>query len=280
MDNPVVSSSSADESVEEVVLPSKENNSHTVEELLGQENLFWAFPIEVALQREVREIALSLHHEQVSKSELAMARRRFVDALNKVIDAGFEFYYQTPAGQESNLSPLVKRTVDSIINTVRHAIHLVVQRVFKNMPLHELKLMGYYMDSMIIPGNEEYAHLAFPLGADTREEFYAVGQMIASSESTEHYANQLAAMFSRVVKESTHYYYHAPTDLLKLNRIVKKAADFGIDSAANGIEKIIRRVVKDVPHERVAMLFRNLDVVLITAELDYQVASANFVANK
>ena len=251
-----------------------------MKELLQQDNLFWAFPIEVSLQTEVREIALALHHDKVSEKELVAARKQFVHALNKVIDAGFEFYYQKPTENDGNLSPIVKRTVDSVINTVRHAIHIVVQRVFKNMPVHDLKLMGYYLDSMVIPNNEKYAYLAFPLNETIRSGFINVHRKITRTDHKEDYGRELVAIFTHVVKESTHYYYHAPTDLITLNRIAKKAADISIDGAANGIQKIIGRVIKDISHKQVVLLFKNLHLMLVSSDLNYSVASPHFIPNK
>ena len=251
-----------------------------MEDLFAQENLFWAFPIDIELQAEVREIALSLHHDKISKGELDAARKHFVHALNKVIDSGFEFYYEKPTANDKNLSPLVKRTVDSVIHTVRGAIHLVVQRVFKSMPLQDLKLMGYYLDSMVIPNNDTYAYLAYPLSQSIREKFIAVAHQVEHSDAMDNYAKPLTAIFSDVVKESTHYYYHAPTDLIKLNRIAKKAADLSIDGAANGIQKILRRVIKDVSHKQVKLLFSNLHVMLISADINYAVAKPQFIPEK
>lgn len=251
-----------------------------MKELLQQERLFWAFPINITIQEEVREIALALHHDKVSEKELASAREHFVHALNKVIDSGFEFYYQKPTEKEGNLSPIVKRTVDSVINTVRHAIHIVVQRVFKSMPIQDLKLMGYYMDSMVIPHNEKYAYLAFPINENIRSGFIDIHDKVTRSNSKENYGPELAVIFSSIVKESTHYYYHAPTDLIKLNRIAKKAADISIDGAANGIQKVIRRVIKDISHKQVKLLFNNLDVMLVSPDINCQVASPQFIPEK
>ncbi len=251
-----------------------------MEELLKQHNLYWAFPLATSLQDEIRQIAISLHTGQCSKNDLADVRKRFVRVLNQSIDAGFEFYYQKPTDQDDNLSPLAKRTVDSIINTVRHAIHLVVQQLFKNMPLDELTLMSYYLDSMILPGNEKYAHLAFPLNEDIRLQLVKVADKITKTQSMTDYSSELEAIFAQVVRQSTHYYYQVPSGLLKLNRFAKKAADLGIEGATRGIEKIIHRVIKDVSHKQVLMLFDNLRILVIPAEPDYEVASPHFVADK
>lgn len=249
-------------------------------ELLSQKNLYWAFPIPHSLEIELREIALLLHRQQVSERDLGETRPRFVKALNKSIDSGFEFYYQKPTSEEGTLSPLVKRTVDSIMSTVRHAIHLVVQRLFKKMPLHELKLMAYYLDSMILPENDRYAHLAFPLKEDIQAGFLRVYETIEQTESMDEYSGELAKMLSSVVRESTHYYYHKPTDLLTINRIIKKAADLSIDGATSGIERILRHVIKDISHKQVTLLFSNLHYLLIPADPGFAVATATFVPDK
>ncbi len=250
-------------------------------ELLTHPHLYWAFPIDVALENEVRQITLALHNNQVAAQQLDATRQQFVHALNGVIDAGFDFYYTTPASNDEHLNPLLKRTVESIIKTVRGAIHLVVQKVFKNMPLQELTLIAYYMDSMIIPGDEEHRpRLAYPLSDTARTGFIAVEKQIQGSDSTTGYASELGAVFSNIVKDGIHYYYHAPTDLITLNRIAKKAADLTMDGVAGGINKVIRHVLKDVSHKNVVWLFDHLHVMLLAAELDYPVASANFVATK
>jgi len=252
-------------------------------DLLKNDNALWVFPIPGKLQQEVREIAVQLHSGEVSEQRLRVLRKELVHALNGIIDSGFVFYYEKPSEKDDSLSPMVKRTIDSIIGTVRGAIHLVVQRVFKAMPAADLKVMAYYLDSMVVTrslSDKRIACLAFPLGDEVRGQLAHVMSCVEKSEDISHYSVELTRAFIEIVRESVHYYYHLPTGYIKINRFAKKAADIGIDTTVKGIQRIIKRVIKDVSHKDVVLLFENLHNLVFTADTSYQICSPEFVSDK
>lgn len=249
-------------------------------ELLKANNTFWVFPIKAALGNSIRDITLSLHNTDIPQAERERNRKALVHALNAVIDSGFEFYYVIPSKNNNSLSPLVRRTIDSIMSTVRAGIHLVVQRVFKNMPAKDLYLMACYMDSMIIRNDTDTSYLAFPLTPQLRDQFSNVLEKVNASDSLSEYSEDLIKVFSDLVSESAKYYYFQPTDIINLNGFAKKAADLGIEGTVKGIKKVIRHVVKDIAHQDVKLLFKNIHFLVIAADLPYEVCSTEFIEDK
>ncbi|MCG8673088.1 MAG: hypothetical protein MI867_27095 [Pseudomonadales bacterium] len=250
-------------------------------ELLTNHDVFWVFPIEEALKQEVRQLSRDLHLNK-DALDTAAQRKHLVHALNAIIDAGFEFYYDKPTSDDDRLSPMVRRTVNSIIKTVRGAIHLVVQRVFKNIPRNDLKLLAYYLDSMILTSAERegQTYLAFPLEMSIREDLYKVMEKVNGSDSMHHYGEDLAAVLNDIIASSTHYYYHFPTEFVALGGFVKKAADVGIDSTVKGVQRIVRRILKDIDHDDVALMFGNLEYLVLTMDVPHKVCVAEYPVHK
>ncbi len=242
---------------------------------------FWVFPIDPEQGESVRQIAVSLQPGDLKKTELERLRKDLVRSLNAVIDSGFEFYYERPS-ENSSLKPMVQRTIRSIINTVRQAIHLVVQRVFKSMPHADLARMANYMDSMVLPPREEGrpALLAYPLGDELSQRLDELMEMIRQSDQVSDYDQALYRLFTDIVEASVRYYYREPTNMVSLNRFAKKAADVGIDTTIKGIKSILKRVVKEVKHEEVAALPDNIHFLVADRELDYKPCSPDFISEK
>lgn len=246
------------------------------------EVVLWVFPIDKGLQSEVREVAVALHQQHHSDQELQQVRKSFVHALNGVIDAGFDFYYVKPAADSDSLGPMVRRAVDSIMNTVRQAIHLVVQRIFRNMPLANLRVMAYYMDSMILtaPKNEDIGLLALPLNDGLGEQLMGVMDKIQASDEIHEYSDELLQVFSDIVMESAHYYYHLPTNYIKLNRFAKKAADIGVDTTVKGIKTVLKRVVREIDHKDISELPKYIHYLVVKVDVPYTVCAPEFIADK
>ena len=250
-------------------------------ELLTSQDVFWVFPIDEQLKAEVRQLSRDLHLNK-NTLDTSAQRKHLVHALNAIIDTGFEFYYDKPASDEDRLSPMVRGTVNSIIKTVRGAIHLVVQRVFKNIPRNDLKLLAYYLDSMILtsPVQSGQSYLAFPLALSIREDLHRVMEKVDQSDAIDRYGEDLAAVLNDIITSSTHYYYHFPTEFVALKGFVKKAADIGIDSTVKGIQKIVRRVLKDIDHDDVALMFGNLERLVLTMDVPHKVCVAEYPIHK
>ena len=242
---------------------------------------FWVFPIDPGLGETVRQVAVSLQPSDLTKAELERLRKELVRSLNAVIDAGFEFYYQRPS-ENSSLNPMVLRTIRSIINRVRQAIHLVVQRVFKSMPHEDLARMANYMDSMVLPPREEGkpALLAFPLGNELSERLDALMDAIRHSDKLSDYDQALYRFFVDIVEASVRYYYREPTTMVSLNRFAKKAADLGIDTTVKGVKSILKKVIKEVDHADVSALPDNIHFLVADRELSYQPCSPDFISDK
>ena len=242
---------------------------------------YWVFPISKSLGEQIRQLAVDLHQGAISQRQLAMARTDFITHLNAAIDAGFAFYYQVPMENSSSVGPVVRKTVDSIMSAVRHGIHAVVQRVFKNIALQDLQTMAWYLDSMVMRAESgERDLLAFPLGDDLTRQLYEVMNHIRSSNQVADYSREVYQLFADIISASVYYYYQLPTGQIALNRIAKKAADVGIGSTVKGIKSVLKHIIKDVDHEEVVMLPDNIHFLIAERDLDYGVCEPVFIKEK
>lgn len=253
--------------------------------LLEHENALWVFPLSVALQRDVRQVALDFNSGSIDKAKLPAVKKGFVHSLNAVIDSGFDFYYVKPSQHNNTLSPMAQKTVDSIVATVRGAIHLVVQRLFKKMSHKDLQSTAYYLDSMIVEKpdakSDDYRYyLVFPLDETVRVKFAEVLKAIEESQTVESYASELIEVFKEIVSEAVRYYYYLPTEYIGVSGFAKKAADLGMDTTVKGIQRIIRRVIKEVSHKEVVLFADSLPHFVFTADVPYAVCAPKFAEGK
>ncbi len=247
---------------------------------LAQQNLYWAFPIKGDLQREIRCIAEILHHCQRQHREAGASRDELVKALNEVVDSGFEFYYVRPTAERQDLSPMVRRAVDSVMNAVRRAIHLVIQRVFKKMSLEDLCVMANYLDSLAIEDRQGDTWLAYPLNTGLRDRLVSLVARIGYAEARNLYERDLVVFFADIVSESAHYYYHQPVTMINLSGFAKKATDVAIDTTVKALQSLLERVIKDLSHDAISQLPDMLDYLIVSADLTYQVGGGEFIEYK
>lgn len=250
-------------------------------DLLESKQSHWAFPIESVHQEKIRSIAETFHCSDAPWTNQNHARDEFVSSLNSVVDAGFYFYYGRPSEQSDALSPVMRKVADSVVNTVRKSIHMVIQRVFKKMSLSDLKVMSCYMDSMVITNpDDNQSYIAFPLSDGLRQQFIDTMGKIKQEEHIESYSAELAELFGSVVKDSAHYYYRFPTEMVNIGGFAKKAADLGIDTTVKGLQSLIRRVLKDISHKDVENFPDTLDRLIYTFDVPYATCTSQYIENK
>lgn len=247
-----------------------------------KQTAYWVYPIELAHLHDIRGIAVKLNCSASKTIDKAEIRNNLVQSLNCVVDAGFDFFYVKPSINNDSLSPMARKAADSVVNTVRKAIHLVIERVFKKMSLEDLSTTACYMDSMGITNPEEggLSYIAFPLNEVLQSKLYLVMNKINEEPEIERYSSELVTFLSDIVHESAHYYYHLPTGLVHIGGFSKKAADLGIDTTVKGIQGLLRTVVKDISHHDIKHLPDNVDQLIVTFPVAHNVCSAVFIANK
>ena len=245
-------------------------------------NAYWVFPIENVHQKNFRRIAVALNRSESNTLDKIKVKDEFVQSLNSVVNAALDFYYVKPSANDNTLSPMAKKAADSVVNTVRKAIHLVIQRVFKKMSLKDLTTMACYMDSMGITNLQEggLSYIAFPLNNALQDQLSVVMSRINSESEIECYSTDLIGLFSNIVKEGARYYYHKPTEMVDVGGFTKKAADLGIDTTVKGIQGLIRRVVKDISHKDIELLPDNIGQLVVNFNVPHEVCSAVFIEDK
>lgn len=251
-------------------------------DLLNNDNAFWVFPIRKDDQKRIRGVTTQLHSNDAKPVDPIKTRDELVDSLNSIIDSAFVFYYEKPTADRNSLSPMVRKAANSIVNTVRKAIHLVIQKVFKKMSLHDLKGVAAYLDSMAISETSEdaQAYLGFPLNEELRQQLVHLMTSITEGTHIEQYSFDILRFVSDVVQESTRHYYHKPMTLVSVGGFAKKAADLGIDTTEKGILRLIKRVLRDISHDDIKDIPENIHFVVVTIDLPYEVCTPKFIENK
>jgi len=260
----------------------KELSDTPMLDLLNNDNAFWVFPIKKDDQKSIRDVATQLHSNDAKPVDPIKTRDALVDSLNSIIDSAFVFYYEKPSAERDSLSPIVRKAANSIVNAVRKTIHLVIQKVFKKMSIHDLKGMAAYLDSMAISEASEdaQAYLGFPLKEELRQQLVRLMTSITEGTHIEQYSSEILRFFSDVVQESTHHYYHKPMALVNVGGFAKKAADLGIDTTEKGILRLIKHVLRDISHDDIKGLPENIHFVVITLDLPYEACTPKFIENK
>ena len=249
---------------------------------LNNSHVFWVFPIKKDDQKRVRLIAKKLHSDGIERLDPIEIRNDLVSSLNSIIDSAFSFYYEKPSGEKDSLTPMVRKAANSIVNTVKKAIHLVIQRVFKKMSLKDLSGMAAYLDSMAISEATEdsQAYLGFPLNDELKQHLDDLMNAISESAHIKQYSDKISPFFHDVVRESTLHYYHKPMKLVSVKGFAKKAADLGIETTEKGILKLVKYLLREISHEDIKGLPEQIELVALTLDLPYEVCTSKFIEDK
>ena len=242
---------------------------------------YWVFPIERGHHVTIRRLAMTLARQGGVGVSSASDRVELVASLNVIIDAGFDFYYQKPSSEDDNLSPMMRRAAESVVRTMRKAIHAVVQRVFKKLSHNDLILMAFYLDSMALADTENgQEFIGFPLNESLHNQLRSGMERIRTETDIAAYSNDLINLFSEIVRESVHYYCFLPTSRVNIGGLSKKAADLGMDAVVKAINGLIRRLLKDIAHDDIKELPQNIADVVVHLDLPYKACTTEFIQSK
>lgn len=228
----------------------------------ASEGLFWAYPIGSELALKTLDVI-----QEISQTEAAtnveMLNRKVAEVLKPLTEDGLVAYYHRPS-ETIEMSPLLRKTADAGVNSVKKAIFLVIQTIFKKMPLEQLKALAGYMESMIYRDGEdgEY-HVAFVLEAELAVRASELIERVRTDRLTKLYMKELIQALGDLVHEGVEHYYSKPSDLITLGRITKKAADIGIDTAEKGVRGLIRKILRELPHDALVQLADYVETLML-----------------
>lgn len=226
------------------------------------QDLFWAYPIETDLALKTLATIQEIFQSE-SFAKVEPLNHQVAEILKPLTEEGLKAYYHEPS-KTIEMSPLLRKTADAGVNSVKKAIFLVIQTIFKKMPLEQLKALGGYMESMIYQNSEDGSyHVAFVLDVSLAERAAELIERVRTDRLTKLYMKELIEALGDLVHAGVEHYYSKPSDLITLGRITKKAADIGIDTAEKGVRGLIRKILRELPHEALVELADYVETLML-----------------
>ncbi|OUS26017.1 hypothetical protein A9Q99_19770 [Gammaproteobacteria bacterium 45_16_T64] len=106
------------------------------------------FYVAFNLSSELFELAQELLARVRQDPEIDGYRQNIIAALNKLIRAGVEAYYETPSSM-IKLGRVTRKTADLGITTAEKGSNIVVKKLFKVMPHEALIPLSSYFESLL-----------------------------------------------------------------------------------------------------------------------------------
>jgi hypothetical protein len=110
---------------------------------------------------------------------------------------------------------------------------------------------------------ESQAHWGFVIDSELLEDARVTLEEIRSAKAGSSSLNTKAAdIVSRLTAHGLKQYYHKPTEIVPLPKMIKKTADTGINVVMGAINMVIKQFFKKRSHEELVLLGRYLEAML------------------
>ena len=173
------------------------------------------------------------------------------NALMNITEAGFEAYYYKPSDMVQ-ISSVVKKAADTGMVAVKRGVHMVIRKLFKNMPTQELEKLASYMNTLLTHENNGSApryFVAFTLSP----ELYSLAQellaRVSQDPEIEGYRQNIISALNKLIRAGVEAYYETPSNMINIGRIMRKTADIGISTAEKGSNIVVKKLFNVMPYD-------------------------------
>ena len=185
---------------------------------------------------------------QVSGADLNI---KISNVLMNITEAGFDAYYYKPSDMVQ-ISPVIKKAADTGIVAVKRGIHMVIRKLFKNMPTQELEKLAAYMGTLLTH-EENNATQRYFVAFTLSPELYSLAQellaRVSQDPEIEGYRNNIISALNKLIRAGVDAYYEAPSNMINIGRIMRKTADIGISTAEKGSKIVVKKLFKVMPYD-------------------------------
>ena len=173
------------------------------------------------------------------------------NALMNITEAGFEAYYYKPSDMVK-ISPVVKKAADTGMVAVKRGVHMVIRKLFKNMPTQELEKLATYMGTLLThegSNADQRYFVAFTLSP----ELYSLAQellaRVSQDPEIEGYRQNIISALNKLIRAGVEAYYEKPSNMINIGRIMRKTADVGISTAEKGSKIVVKKLFNVMPYD-------------------------------
>lgn len=208
---------------------------------------YFGFEISEALYNQSHAIIQAIQSQSNDKD----LNNKIANVLIEINEAGFDAYYYKPSDM-IQISPVVKKAADTGIVAVRRGIHVVIKKLFKNMPTQELEKLASYMSTLLThekSGSNQRFFVAFNLSP----ELYSLAQelltRVSQDPEIEGYRQNIISALNELIRAGVKAYYETPSSMINIGRIMRKTADVGISTAEKGSKIVVKKLFNVVPYK-------------------------------
>lgn len=204
------------------------------------------------------EISEALYKQSCSTIEAIQSQDSSADlnikisnALMNITEVGFDAYYYKPSDMV-HISQVVKKAADTGMVAVKRGVHMVIRKLFKNMPTQELEKLASYMDTLLThenSGPNPRYFIAFTLSP----ELYSLAQellaRVSQDPEIEGYRQNIISALNKLIRAGVEAYYETPSSMINIGRIMRKTADVGISTAEKGSNIVVKKLFNAMPYD-------------------------------
>ncbi len=217
------------------------------------------------------EISEALYNQSCNTIEAIQSQDSGTDlnikisnALMNITEVGFEAYYYKPSDMVQ-ISSVVRKAADTGMVAVKRGVHMVIRKLFKNMPTKELEKLAAYM-STLLTHEENNAAQRYFVAFTLSPELYSLAQellaRVSQDPEIEGYRHNIISALNKLIRAGVEAYYEKPSNMINLGRIMRKTADVGISTAEKGSNIVVKKLFNVMPYDALIPLSSGLAVFL------------------
>lgn len=208
---------------------------------------YFGFEISEALYRQSHTTIRAIQ-SQSSDKEL---NSKIANVLIEITEVGFDAYYYKPSDMVQ-ISPVIKKAADTGIVAVRRGVHMVIRKLFKNMPVQELEKLASYMSTLLTHENNGSAprfFVAFNLSPELYNLAQELLKRVSQDPEIEGYRQNIISALNKLIRAGVEAYYETPSNMINIGRIMRKTADVGISTAEKGSKIVVKKLFNVMPYK-------------------------------
>lgn len=199
---------------------------------------------------------------QTSESQVPQVNRVLQNFIPEMLDA-----FLLDVCTVVELGPTSTKVVRGAAGTITKTVNMLVKQLLKKRTNEELVPIAEYMDQMMIRANEASNNLttiACLLDDSLYQRMRDVIQEVREGDNPQAQLPVLTELMHEVTDVSLKGFFERPVNLLKMNIVVRKLANTGLDTCRSAIRMVINKVFKTLSDEQLVKLVDYFEELLIT----------------
>lgn len=191
-----------------------------------------------------------------TQSNTADINAKIAKSLIDITEVGFDAYYYKPSDMVQ-ISPVVKKAADTGMIAVKRGVHMVIRKLFKNIPTPELETLAEYMGSLLThedtDGSTRY-YIAFTLTPELYNLAQELLTRVSQDPNIDGYRQNIISALNKLIRAGVEAYYETPSNMINLGRVTRKTANIGISTAEKGSNVVVKKLFNVMPYDALTPL--------------------------